>query len=129
MWFKFTPFHQRPEWTALARRHKRVSKSKDKLYCVDCGAVEGLQSDHILPRSKYPKLALNISNLCIRCGPCNQKKGASVKVDSQTLRIALRVIIIRLLKLFLVGCGCYAVTTPLAVKIFDFIILFLQRLF
>ena len=40
---------------------------------VDDGAV--LNVDHIKPRSLFPELALNINNLQVLCGECNEGKG------------------------------------------------------
>ncbi|MFQ6028109.1 MAG: HNH endonuclease [Dehalococcoidia bacterium] len=31
--------------------------------------------DHILPRSRYPELALQGDNLCVLCRSCNSRKG------------------------------------------------------
>lgn len=46
--------------------------------CVQCGATEAIQVDHILPRSKFPELALDRANLRPLCWPCNRRKNTKV---------------------------------------------------
>jgi len=42
--------------------------------CMLCGSKNDIQVDHIKPRSLYPKLALDPSNLQVLCAPCNKGK-------------------------------------------------------
>lgn len=50
--------------------------------CMNCGETEGqMHVDHIKPRSKYPELALEFSNLQVLCKPCNLGKGAWDETD------------------------------------------------
>lgn len=54
--------------------------------CCDCCGARGsfsnpLQVDHVKPRSKFPQLALEISNLQILCRDCNFGKGAWDQTD------------------------------------------------
>lgn len=53
--------------------------------CMCCGATraDGVQIhvDHVKPKSKYPELALSLSNLQILCEPCNIGKGAWDETD------------------------------------------------
>jgi 5-methylcytosine-specific restriction endonuclease McrA len=46
--------------------------------CAQCGATEAIQVDHILPRSKFPELALDRANLRPLCWPCNRRKNTKV---------------------------------------------------
>ena len=74
---KFTgrePFLKSFEWKKL--RYEILSKSDGR--CQLCGrsAADGalLNVDHIKPRSKYPELALEASNLQVLCAICNHGK-------------------------------------------------------
>jgi hypothetical protein len=87
MWFKPKPFHQSKEWTALAKLHKSIERDKGNWYCVDCGATDELESDHILPQSLYPNLRLQIRNLCLRCKACNLAKGSKVYADFHSTKV------------------------------------------
>lgn len=42
--------------------------------CMVCGATGKLHIDHIKPRSKFPKLELEMSNLQVLCEDCNMGK-------------------------------------------------------
>jgi len=78
-------FHSSKEWTQLAKKHKE----KSQLRCIDCGSKKDLESDHVLPASKYKHLRLKLFNLVIRCKPCNQAKSAKVYLDRYTFRVWL----------------------------------------
>jgi hypothetical protein len=55
--------------------------------CACCGTdLLGKEKhvDHILPRSKYPHLALKLSNLQVMCRECNLHKGNRHAVDFRT---------------------------------------------
>lgn len=67
---------------------KRLRYQALKLHgaaCQCCGATraDGVQIhvDHIKPRSKYPRLELQLSNLQILCEPCNMGKSALDETD------------------------------------------------
>ena len=45
-------------------------------YCCDCGATDDLTVDHVIPIARAPELALDVSNLEVRCRRCNASKGA-----------------------------------------------------
>lgn len=47
--------------------------------CVKCGAGERINVDHILPRYRFPELALAQANLRPLCWPCNRAKGTSIE--------------------------------------------------
>ena len=49
--------------------------------CMACGASDRLHVDHIKPRSKYPELELDLSNLQVLCRECNLGKGADDETD------------------------------------------------
>ena len=63
------------EWKKLRTEFMAESEK----VCVRCGATEELQADHIKPKSKYPELALDKTNLQVLCWECNKKK--STKED------------------------------------------------
>ena len=70
------------EWTTL--RYEILDKHGRR--CMCCGAtpddgVTILNVDHIKPRSKFPKLALDPENLQVLCHPCNKGKGAWDETD------------------------------------------------
>ena len=46
--------------------------------CSQCGSTERIQVDHILPRSRFPALALDQGNLRPLCWVCNRTKAARV---------------------------------------------------
>lgn len=54
-------------------------------YCECCGNTwsvgNPLQVDHIKPRSKFPHLALEPSNLQVLCRECNLGKGNADEID------------------------------------------------
>ena len=71
-------FYTQREWIKL--RYEAFLRYGKK--CHLCGDVSELMHvDHIRPRSKYPKLALDINNLQILCAPCNLGKGAWDETD------------------------------------------------
>jgi hypothetical protein len=67
-------FYDSPEW--LDARYKALKKAKG--FCECCGSRgtpdNVIQVDHVLPRSKFPKLALDQSNLQVLCRRCNLGK-------------------------------------------------------
>jgi hypothetical protein len=59
----------------------RILKSKGAI-CASCRSIEGrMHIDHIKPRSRYPHLALEESNLQVLCEACNLGKGAWDETD------------------------------------------------
>jgi len=63
-------FYNSLNWKRL--RYQALARSAGKCQC--CGATgdkSPLHVDHIKPRSKYPELALDISNLQVLCADCN----------------------------------------------------------
>lgn len=68
-------FYASPEWKAL--RFDALKKNDGR--CELCGSSKHdgavLHVDHIKPRSKYPKMALDPHNLQVLCEPCNMGKG------------------------------------------------------
>jgi hypothetical protein len=78
-------FHSSKEWIALSKKHKALERANGLWRCVGCGYKGELESDHILPVSKYPMLGLWLCNLALRCGPCNKKKGTKFYVSPRSL--------------------------------------------
>jgi hypothetical protein len=67
-------FYASPEWKIL---RDATIKEQGRI-CRDCGAEIGSHKDvtvsHVLPRGKYPHLALSRDNVQVRCRSCNSKK-------------------------------------------------------
>lgn len=72
------PFYDSRDWLEL--RYKAL-----KLYgrsCMQCKATNcEIHVDHIKPRSKYPELELELSNLQILCRSCNIGKSNKDETD------------------------------------------------
>jgi len=84
-WFK--PFHQTKAWRSLARKHKLLAKSKGMYYCAKCKTTKELESDHVLPISRYPRLKLKMTNLQLLCRKHNQEKGAKVLLSHKSIKL------------------------------------------
>lgn len=74
-------FQQSGEWAKV--RYKALKRDGGR--CLLCGRTAkdgvGIHVDHIKPKSKYPELALVLSNLQVLCSECNEGKGASDETD------------------------------------------------
>ena len=81
---KRSAFYQSEEW--LSVRYKALKRWGARCQC--CGATRQngvrIHVDHIKPRSRYPKLALVLSNLQVLCEPCNLGKRARDETDWRT---------------------------------------------
>ena len=66
-------FERSPAWRALSADARRLQP-----WCSYCKAVDQLQADHIKPKSRFPALALDPSNIQVLCWPCNRTKAARV---------------------------------------------------
>ena len=77
-------FYASDAWREVRYRALKLHGAK----CQCCGAsrVDGkvMHVDHIKPRSKFPKLELDINNLQILCEDCNLGKGARDQTDWRT---------------------------------------------
>jgi 5-methylcytosine-specific restriction endonuclease McrA len=71
-------FYKLSRWRKL--RHQAFKIYGKKCHCCDAGE-EHPHVDHIKPRSKFPLLAFDITNLQILCRSCNSKKGNHVFID------------------------------------------------
>ncbi|POX82189.1 HNH endonuclease [Mycobacterium kansasii] len=77
----------------LPRRHphmngaqwKRLSASarRRQPWCLDCGAVNDLTTDHIIPIHEAPELAYEPANIAVRCRPCNSARGTHCTHDER----------------------------------------------
>jgi len=69
-------FYARPEWKVL---RDAIIFEQGRI-CRDCGAEISSHKEvtvsHVLPRSKYPHLALSRDNVEVQCRSCNSKKRA-----------------------------------------------------
>lgn len=70
-----------PEWRTL--RYAALKKYGKKCMCCGRGPEHGviMHVDHIKPRSRFPELALELTNLQILCEDCNLGKGAWDETD------------------------------------------------
>ena len=77
--YQYKDFYQSDAWIKL--REETLARYGKK--CQKCGATPpaAIEIDHIKPRSRYPKLALDPNNLQVLCQPCNQKKSDKDETD------------------------------------------------
>lgn len=63
-------------------RYEALRRSSARCQCCGVpGSQTQLHVDHIKPRSLFPQLALELSNLQVLCGDCNFGKGASDEIN------------------------------------------------
>ncbi|MFC1869686.1 HNH endonuclease [Chloroflexota bacterium] len=74
-------FYDSPEWMVM--RSKVIEEEGP--VCNECKknipVKRDISVDHIKPRSKYPELALDRTNLRVLCRSCNSRKGARDWLD------------------------------------------------
>ena len=58
------------EWIAVRNRYLATVEH----VCATCGSTHRIVVDHVLPRSRYPELALTPSNFQVLCWDCNMSK-------------------------------------------------------
>lgn len=77
-------FYDSDEWREL--RYRALQRHGAACQCCGNRATPGkpLHVDHIKPRSKYPELELELSNLQVLCRDCNLGKGAWDETDWRT---------------------------------------------
>lgn len=72
---KLTDFYQSDEWRRL--RYRAIKLYGRKCMCCNRTAKDHgivIHVDHIKPRSKFPRLELDIQNMQILCEDCNMGK-------------------------------------------------------
>ncbi|MBN7452622.1 HNH endonuclease [Mycobacteroides abscessus] len=71
-----------PHWRKLSQRARKLQP-----WCLDCGAVDDLTADHIIPKSVAPELVHVAANVAVRCRPCNSRRGATTftQADAQAV--------------------------------------------
>lgn len=74
-------FYATREWRELRYRVLKESNGKCALCARGARDDMPLHVDHIMPRSKYPKLALEITNLQVLCEDCNLGKSNKDNTD------------------------------------------------
>ena len=72
-----TNFYRTKAWLTLRVRVLAASDGRCKLCGISAEAGVSLHVDHIKPRSQYPELALEESNLQVLCEACNLGKMTS----------------------------------------------------
>lgn len=74
-------FYASAEWKRV--RYDALKRSSGRCECCGVSPHEGaiLNVDHIKPMRYFPALALEVSNLQVLCGSCNQGKGARDYTD------------------------------------------------
>jgi 5-methylcytosine-specific restriction endonuclease McrA len=79
-------FYESADWIRL--RYQALKRAGGICQC--CGDTPAkdnpLQVDHIKSRSRYPYLALDITNLQVLCKRCNIGKGAGDRTDWRSAR-------------------------------------------
>lgn len=76
-------------WEWKKARYEAIKKFEQR--CMCCGWQPGdterghLVVDHIKPRSKYPKLALDLTNLQVLCNDCNMGKSNDSEDDWRSM--------------------------------------------
>lgn len=74
-------FYKLSRWRKLRQQAFKIYGKK----CHSCGKIEEhLHVNHIKPRSKFPSLAFDITNLQVLCKKCNSEKGNHVFTDFRT---------------------------------------------
>lgn len=75
-------------WRGL--RYKALVKFGARCQCCGISGADGavMHVDHIKPRSKYPDLALELSNLQVLCADCNIGKSNRDQTDWRPLEAA-----------------------------------------
>lgn len=74
---KFQVGERCPAWTGGKDRYwKAKAKERDNHTCQECGFSEEeiMVVDHILPKSVFPELALELDNLQTLCPNCHARK-------------------------------------------------------
>jgi 5-methylcytosine-specific restriction endonuclease McrA len=64
-------FYNSTDWKKIRQKAFEIHINK----CSFCSTTINLTVDHILPRSKFPEKALEVSNTQILCLSCNSSKG------------------------------------------------------
>lgn len=74
-------FYDSQEWKEL--RYEVLKERGRRCECCGAGKDDGatVQVDHVKPRSKYPELALEKTNLQVLCEPCNLGKSNTDETD------------------------------------------------
>ncbi|WP_375408540.1 HNH endonuclease [uncultured Methylobacterium sp.] len=74
-------FYRSDAWRTL--RYQALRRSSGACECCGTGPSPGrpLHVDHIKSRSRFPNLALDLSNLQVLCADCNLGKGAVDQTD------------------------------------------------
>lgn len=74
-------FYDSDEWRRL--RYRALKASNGCCQCCGVSAANGAQLhvDHVKPRSKFPELELEFTNLQVLCRDCNLGKGAWDQTD------------------------------------------------
>lgn len=69
------------EWKAV--RYQALKMHGGRCQCCGASPEDGtkLNVDHIMPRSKYPQLALDMNNLQVLCAECNAGKSNIDETD------------------------------------------------
>lgn len=82
-WQEKAGFYGSRSWYQLRYRAIKVYGR----VCAACRTTEGeMHVDHIKPRSKFPELSLEISNLQVLCASCNIGKGAWDHTDWRDIK-------------------------------------------
>jgi 5-methylcytosine-specific restriction endonuclease McrA len=67
------PLHKAIRNSGAYRTWRRAVLERDGHRCVQCGATEPLNADHIKPFATFPELRLDVSNGRTLCEPCHRQ--------------------------------------------------------
>ncbi len=73
-------FHSSKAW-------RKASKAYKTPLCFYCKKSGELQTDHVLPVSKYPMMRLWKMNYVLACQPCNLAKSNNLKLNLKTIKL------------------------------------------
>jgi len=78
---KAVGFYRTPAWREA--RYQALKRAGGACQCCGARASLGkpLHVDHIKPRSRFPDLELDVTNLQVLCDDCNLGKGAGDETD------------------------------------------------
>lgn len=62
-----------PRWKAA----RADCLARDGHACVECGAEDRLEADHIIELATAPELAFDVDNLRTLCRPCHERRTAA----------------------------------------------------
>lgn len=66
-----------PHMNGARWKSASAAARREQPWCLDCGAVDDLTTDHIIPVDEDPTLAYDPANFAVRCRPCNSARSTT----------------------------------------------------